>query len=377
MSLGSTPSENGRGHAACTPSSPSSVASEADFSASLQRRLGPQSRRGEAPQDQLSVLDGHPHARACFDAFYRNEEEFCAEWAVFYHSYSFSALLYELQAAVAATLFGYASHEAPLPRLLLRDFKVTPDTATLTKAFDARFVSDRKDHHPEYRAVAISAMCSLVALGPEVSTPLGFLAGFSQEDVSFTGILEKTLADCYIPRKKIKAVAAGVLALCERYGLDCSRYGGQAYNGGKAGHLLQIFIKRRLVNNLVYAAHPYGEVDNARQPISSWLGSDSSTNFGQARVVVHPMQFLSKDYVRVFVASMDQSFHESRAKFQEELVAIVSDAYGGSREAEQWKSALEGLSAGISPKWAAELEERGQGYQLLGKRKRLSSCSIQ
>eukprot|EP00971_Amphidinium_carterae_P270881 5375549-Amphidinium_carterae.1 len=37
-----------------------------------------------------------------------------------------------------------------------------------------------KDHDPSYRAVALSAMCSLVALGPEASTPVVFVAGLQR-----------------------------------------------------------------------------------------------------------------------------------------------------------------------------------------------------
>eukprot|EP00971_Amphidinium_carterae_P091484 1811265-Amphidinium_carterae.1 len=51
------------------------------------------------------------------------EEKLCAEWAVFYHSYSHAALLYEVHAAVASVLFGFKSELAPLPRILMHEFK--------------------------------------------------------------------------------------------------------------------------------------------------------------------------------------------------------------------------------------------------------------
>lgn len=40
-------------------------------------------------------LDGNPHARSCFEEFEQHELKYCGEWAVFYHSYSFAALIYE------------------------------------------------------------------------------------------------------------------------------------------------------------------------------------------------------------------------------------------------------------------------------------------
>ena len=48
------------------------------------------------------------------------------EWAVFYHSYSVAALLYEVQAAVASVLFRFKSEFASLPRLLWAPFEHIP-----------------------------------------------------------------------------------------------------------------------------------------------------------------------------------------------------------------------------------------------------------
>jgi len=72
----------------------------------VQRRYGPQSRRGQASQLQMEVLQHNAHALDCFAEMARNEELHCGEWAVFYHSYSFAALIYEVHAAVAGVLFG-------------------------------------------------------------------------------------------------------------------------------------------------------------------------------------------------------------------------------------------------------------------------------
>lgn len=58
----------------------------------------------------------------------------CGEWGVFYHSYSFGALAYELHSALAAVLFDMPSGGAPLPRLRMADFKQLSDAAALVEA---------------------------------------------------------------------------------------------------------------------------------------------------------------------------------------------------------------------------------------------------
>lgn len=42
----------------------------------------------------------------------------------------------------------------------------------------------------------------------------------------------------------------------------------------------QIFIKRSLVDQLVYAAEPYGPVDAERMPVSSYINGDTNFNRG-------------------------------------------------------------------------------------------------
>lgn len=313
-----------------------------------QIRLGPQSLRGDASQHQLGVLETNPHAKECFARFAVREQELCGEWAVFYHSYSFAALIYELHAAVAAVFFKFRSQEATLPRILSSDFINTPDAAALLNRFEEKWASGVRDHHPEYRAVAISGISSLVTLGPEVSTPVIFVAGYSCEDMSFAGVLEKSLASCFVPESKIKALAAAIIALSQRHGLDVSHYGGAPCASGKPGHLLQIFVKRKLLDQVAYAALPYGAVDNTRQPLSSWLNSNEPTNFGQVRIVTHPKLFMQRDCVQMHVASADPTFHEHRAKFQEELTKLIEDTFADPALHEK---ARNGIYGGEVPEW--------------------------
>merc|ERR1712187_923288 len=151
-----------------------------------------------------------------------------------------------------------------------------------------------------------------------------FIAGYSCKDLSFRSVLENLLESCYVPKPKVREIACKIIGLSEKHGLDVSQFGGKGCESGKAGHLLQIFIKRRLVDDLVYASKPYGVIDEDRMPISDWVNSDKNFSVGQARIVAHPKHFMKADHVRMFVASADPKFHGHRTKFQEELIQLLS-----------------------------------------------------
>jgi len=267
--------------------------------------------------------------------------------------------------AIGATLFNFPSKFGTLPRILFADFKEMPTAAAVREAFETKFEVDRKDHNPAYRGVAISAMCSLVALGPEVSTPTMFLAGFSQEDLDFNAAFEKALAECHIPRSNIRKLASDIISLAETYGLDVSRYGGKPREGTKSGHLLQIFIRRSLLDELVYASEPYGMVDEDRQPISKWIGSDQAMNFGQVRIIAHPMRFLLKGCSRMYAVSADPGFDRSRPRFQEELIRLID---GVLNEPSLREAATNGITSGRRPEWWVEVQRKKQSR---------SSCLLQ
>jgi hypothetical protein len=298
----------------------------------LQEFYGPQSKRGRAPQFQLQVLDLNAHARGCFQSFARNEEDLCGEWAVFYHSYTEAALLYEVNASIADVLFKFPARYAPLPRIKIHSFASMPDAPSLKQRFEAEFAANKRDHDEEYREVAISTMCSLVSTGPEVSTPVVFVGGYEHSDdrVAFKQALENLLA-CLRSRqdgalqKEVKKLVQNILGVAERYNLDARSFGGKTPEQIQTGHLLQIFIRRTELDRLVYASEPWGHVDAPREPISNWLASDSNTSWGQARIVAHPEAFCDTERVKLFVASASPAFSWKRGNFQTELTQLVQD----------------------------------------------------
>lgn len=294
-----------------------------------QRRLGPQSLRGTPDWRPMDLLKDSDHAKELFQKLFDNEDQFCSRFVVFYHSYSHSALLYEARAAAAAVLHRFSAGPAPLPRLLQSDFEATPDATVLMRRVSQEWGPTKSDHNPEFRRVGISVMCSLLATGPECCMQVAFFEGYSCKQIAFRAVLEDELtrAGCAVPTEASSMVDR-LLELAGEAGLDCSILGGRPSPSGHAGHLLQIFVRRDLVDQLCYPALPYGEIDQERVPLSRWLNGCSGFGWGQARILANPKYFVDPEAVKLFAISADPTFHRGRAKFQQELQQLL----GASRE---------------------------------------------
>lgn len=292
-----------------------------------QQRLGPQSYRGTPNWGPMELLKDSEHAKSLFQGLFENEERLGGQYAVFYHSYSHSALLYEVRAAAAAVLHGFCPDAAPLPRLLAEDFEETPDAAALMRKVAEEWGPTKSDHREEFRRVGISVMCSLLATGPECCMQVAFFEGYSCKKIAFRSVLEEELrrAPCVLPERAAEIVDR-LLELAAESGLDTSILGGQPSPSGHAGHLLQVFVRRDLVDQLCYPALPYGEIDQERIPFSVWLSGGHSFGWGQARILAHPKFFLDSRAVKMFAVSADPTFHANRGKFQQDLQKLLSDS---------------------------------------------------
>lgn len=337
--------------------------------AESQRLLGAQSLRGNAPQFQLQVLDAktevHAHAKKCFQQFLRNEEELCGDWAVFYHSYTHAALLYEVHAALAAVLYKFNSQTAPLPRLKAFKFSEFPDADSLQVAFDQKWADNAQDHHDDFREVGLSVMCSLVSTGPEVSTPVVFIGGYmhSDDEVPFRSQLEDLLCGLLgstskATLKEVNSFIDDVVRVGEEHSLDVSKWVEDGRESlFQAGHMMQIFIRRDKVDELAYAAAPFGGLDSERQPLSAWYEGDTDTSWGQARILARPDVFMAGDYVKSFVANADPMFHDRRPMFQKQLSRMVEEFLLGRVSSAVAKKAL---GQGWTPlKKAAPKQKKG------------------
>eukprot|EP00052_Salpingoeca_macrocollata_P027098 m.255633 g.255633 ORF g.255633 m.255633 type:complete len:521 (-) comp22694_c0_seq2:82-1644(-) len=308
-----------------------------------QAALGAQSLRNYK-KDYGAAVSKDAHAKRCFDRMLGNEARLCGEWAVFYHSTSFACLLYEVQAAVAAVLFRFKSNFSSLPRLLKAPYN---EIATKDELLEAFKKMPGMDHNVKFRSVAICATTTLVGPDPEAPPKNVFLAGYCCSDVSFKGVLTQLLESCYVPKDKVKKLADDIVKLSEKHGLDVSQFGGKRCKSGRAGHLLQIFMKRELVERFVYASLPFGVLDKTRDPIEKHLNGPGPIS-GQVRILCHPSLFMQASQVRMFVYAADETFHDNREKFQEELTALLKPILGRDDTRER---AAKGIHGGELPSW--------------------------
>mmetsp|Transcript_69902 Transcript_69902/g.146134 ORF Transcript_69902/g.146134 Transcript_69902/m.146134 type:complete len:320 (-) Transcript_69902:134-1093(-) len=301
--------------------------SESEHQMAKQPLRGAQSLRGTPDHRPMKLLAGNDHAMSAFQQLFDNEALYCDKFGVFYHSYSHSALLYEVRAALGAILRGFDASHSPLPRLQLSDFQETPDANALMKKVATEWGPEKSDHHPEFRKVGISTMCSLLATGPECCMQVAFFQGYSCRQISFRTILEEEIVKAgHLLPAEAQEVVDELLTIASRHGLDTTILGGRPSPSGHAGHLMQIFIRLDLLDLLCYPAHPYGAIDEERLPISKWLAEDTTFGWGQARLLAHPDYFLDPEAVKLFTISADPTFHQKRHCFQEDMQSLLSKA---------------------------------------------------
>lgn len=327
-----------------------------------QQKLGPQSLRGGPDMRPMDKLNGDAHALRLFEGLLQSEERLCGRYAVFYHSYSHAALLYEVRAAAATLLHGYGGGPgvaAPLPRLLVGDFAEIPHARELMRRVREQWGPTKSDHNAEFRRVGISVMCSLLATGPECCMQVAFFQGYSCKKVAFRAVLEEELRrGLGVAAERASGLVEQLLELAGRHGLDASILGGRASPSGHAGHILQICVRRDLVDELCYPALPYGEIDEERLPLSEWLNGGECLQWGQARILAHPEYLMDSQAVKLFSISADPSFQQNRGRFQEELVAILRGAVSGTSAAVPEQTL--GNTSGGSGRSAAERLLRGE-----------------
>lgn len=276
------------------------------------------------------------------------ERSLAGDWAVFYHSYNSPALVYEVQAAVAKVLFRFNSAYGSLPRLLKKPFESLPDAPAVLKAFPS--FGRLRDGSERFKRVGICCTTSLVSIDDEATPTECFLEGYAASEVGIE-VVEKLLSDCgagLSGKHCVSKLAQAVMKLAFEYRLP------QATGASETpGHLLQIFIRRSLVEKWTYASYPYGVPDELRKKFADHLASKGPIA-GQARMVCNPSAFMRGGSVRLYTGSADEAFHQIRPAFQEKLEQLLNPILGTSEVRER---AAKGIYGGKLPAWWQDLSK--------------------
>ena len=243
-----------------------------------------QSSPADALNNLKSRLGSDVLSATCFAQMLAREQAHYDGYVVLYHSYSFAAPLYEVQAVIARALFDLPADFAPLPRLLFRPYDSRPSLDLLMADFSTM---SGQDHNPAFRAVALSASCSLLGLQSEAPPPDFFRNGYSCSDLSFRSSLEAVLSECGLDTDAVHRVADDVAAVAHRHGLpgEYQRGAGPrhyvsvssaaAASSSPPGQLLQIFVRRDLIDSLGYRAIPMGTPAGDIVPLSAHLRGEA------------------------------------------------------------------------------------------------------
>jgi len=272
-------------------------------------------------QNELSNSGPWAHYAAYqFAAMLRREQELHGEFVCFYHSYSFAALLYEVQAEVARRLYGLPTDFAPLPRVDMEPFMVCTSLEMLHDH------GCKEDHETSFRGVGLSVSCSMFAFGSEAPPLQCFRGGYSCTDLSFQGLLLSLLAKCKNESNKSQSVRD----LAAKINEAARRNRVPALDGGSAelgGYMLQIFIHRSMVRQYAYPSEPYGvPIDD---DMITYVDGHQIAD-GQARVYFNPTVFVDTSKTRLchycarpLQSCMDTSVNMSRGSFIQELRALL------------------------------------------------------
>eukprot|EP00760_Papus_ankaliazontas_P017657 PhM_4_TR17363/c0_g1_i1/m.35388 len=302
----------------------------------------------EEEKGVLDLLPSHikndTHAFSCFEEMLEREKMVAGRWAVFYHSYSEAALLYELNAALAAACLDLA-HSAPLPRINQLPF----DTVTsLSQMKHICNTSPERDHDVRFKNVGMCVSTNLFD-DPEAPPIYYFVEGYNV-GAAFRDILLKvagTLFPTHTSRKRLDSFVSESISLGIKYGLPMRSYDTYETSSNsvveteadaRSGHLLQILVHKDFVDHIAYAAHPYGITDDSRDPLSEhvFVAVDPSTSehkhsvAGQARVYAKPQWLTDPSKVRIFHYAAYKPFHDNRERFHAEFVELVKKYFSTS-----------------------------------------------
>lgn len=267
-----------------------------------------------------------------FDDIKQIENDY-PDYYVFYHSYSISAVIYEVYSMIATILYELPSDYPPLPRLIREPFIKYPTFDILMKNFK------NNDHDTEFRKCAISVNNSLDNRG-EAPPKKFFDYGYSCTDCDFRSIIRNFFIRCNATEPAVEIMTAGVIKLSRKYGYTDNHYKQKLHKydtktilnpGSNVGHLLQIFIHKDYVNDVTYPCKPYGI------PIPNLKNTDKNAKTHQSRIFMCPDLFFDpvkaviKHYSSKVSLSDNNIYPGSRGAFRIELKKVLKPLLGNQK----------------------------------------------
>lgn len=237
-------------------------------------------------------------AAVCFEQMLQREQELEGEFCVFYHSYNSAGLIYEVEAEIARHAFGMDDKFAPLPRILQKDFTgVTIDDLRNSEG------AKHQDCLPSYRKLAICASPTLFAFGSEAPPLDCFRHGYGIPAPLRELTRDLLCQATSLPKEELEECVKSLSELAGAFGLI--GYDVKTTNQGSrnrlGGQMLQIFVHRHEVDQMVYNSLPYG-VPIPTDSVERWLAGEDPHHAvdGQVRMLLYPEVFLNEARGQIF-----------------------------------------------------------------------------
>jgi hypothetical protein len=228
-----------------------------------------------------------------------------------------------VHSVVARKVFGLPADFAPLPRLSMAH-------ASACTSLPALRMEGGNDHSVAFRALGLSASCSVFASGSEAPPLSCFQAGYSCTDLSFRQLLIDFLMLCASStRHQAEGVADAVVSAGQRHAISTHCFSAASGNVAYAerqltGYMLQIFVHRSIVEQHVYPSEPMGRP--IAKGILDYVSGGKKRADGQARILFHPRTFIDPSMTRLFhycarplQSCMDASITASRGALIQDL----------------------------------------------------------
>lgn len=276
------------------------------------------------------------HTAVCIQLMIENEQKYNKNYYCFYHSYSVAHLMYELNSLIATIIYDLdvVRYEdtmsitedfvfPPVPRVLYKPF-------TVIKTFDqfSKFCTHggRNDGDPAHQAVGVSVSTSIFSTSSEAPPIRLFRGGYSANGVVFDNLMKNLLTECGFDSKKASDIIHRINATAKKYdfpfGLGGWDHGIESRRA--TGHMLQIFINKKIVDKYVYPSEPFGYKIGTKS-MSETLNS-GGTN-GQARIYINPDLFGNGEDIKTFYYCADAKFNENRKEFVLDLKRQLADIF--------------------------------------------------
>eukprot|EP00466_Bigelowiella_natans_P008281 jgi/Bigna1/89817/estExt_fgenesh1_pg.C_560035 len=295
-----------------------------------------------APSTTHSAVN--PFMKSLLKEIEDNEKKYNDGYVPIHHVYCASAVIYEVYSALAAVLLGWEG-QSVLPRLHTSPFLLAPNASVLKEKLKNHYqgssmtkVDDNNwgnDHNATFRSIAIAGNTSLYDTSE--ATPSSFASGYCACGVG--GIIDDVLS-------KIEAMQLKS-EICElagryRYPLEAFGTSGAVIRSSKPpdttghlrtpppttlrGNLLQIFIRKDVVDDLAYGCFAYGRFDPNRPSLRKALES-APPKYGQCRLSANPKILMDPNKAKIFQFSADEKRHSTGTEFQSKLRAIFKCYY--------------------------------------------------